>query len=49
VDFTAVMSAYWQDPQRLETAFALRALMEIPEQYKVGVWLGGSRAAIHWQ
>lgn len=36
VNFTEVQRRYAAEPQRRDALFALRALMEVPEQYKVG-------------
>jgi hypothetical protein len=41
VDFTEVMTRYGADAGSSEAQFALRALMEVPQQYKVGRRGGG--------
>ncbi len=49
VNFTDVMSKTTGDQARRETLFAVRALMEIPEQYKVrGNRAGWSKPQSEW-
>ena len=46
VNFTDTWRQYKHDPRKLEAMFALRALMEIPEQFKVIVFLNAVQKVV---